>query len=51
LLLDELNYYKKSLGDFEIGGLSYYLKPDLHPIPAKNITVDWEQMEKFIFGE
>ena len=51
LLLDELTYYKKSLGDFEIGGLSYYVKPDLHPIPPKTITVDWEKMEKFIFGE
>ncbi|MDR2540603.1 MAG: hypothetical protein LBD11_02180 [Candidatus Peribacteria bacterium] len=51
LLLDELNYYKKSLGNFEIGGLSSYVKPDLHPMPAKNITVDWEKMERLIFGK
>ena len=50
LLLDELNYYKKGLGEFEIGGLSYYVKPGLHPMPAKNITANWEKMEKFIFG-
>jgi hypothetical protein len=23
----------------------------LHPIAAKNITVNWEKIEKFIFGE
>jgi phenylalanyl-tRNA synthetase beta subunit len=51
LLLDELKYYQKGLGNFEIGGLSYYVKQDLHPMPAKNITVDWERMEKFIFGK
>jgi hypothetical protein len=51
LLLDELNYYKKSLGDFEIGGLSYYAKPDLNSMQSKKITVDWGKMERFIFGE
>ncbi|GHW02793.1 hypothetical protein AGMMS50249_5790 [candidate division SR1 bacterium] len=50
LLLDELGYYKKSLGEYEIGGLSYYVKPDLHPIAPKNITVDWGKMEQLIFG-
>jgi phenylalanyl-tRNA synthetase beta subunit len=51
LLLDELKYYQKGLGNFEIGGLSYYLKEGLHPIQPKHITVDWVKMEKFIFGK
>jgi phenylalanyl-tRNA synthetase beta subunit len=51
LLLDELNYYKKSLGEYEIGGLSYYVKPGLHPIAPASIVVDWEKMEELIFGK
>jgi phenylalanyl-tRNA synthetase beta subunit len=51
LLLDELTYYKKGLGNFEIGGLSYYIKPEVRSSSAKGITVDWQQMEQFIFGK
>lgn len=51
LLLDELKFYEKSLWNFEIGGISYYIKPDLHPISEPHITVDRTTMEKFIFGE
>lgn len=29
LFLDELNYYKKDLGDFEIGGLSSYINESI----------------------
>ncbi|MBQ7073730.1 phenylalanine--tRNA ligase subunit beta [bacterium] len=51
LMLDELQYYKKDLGDFEIGGTNYYLNPKIHPQAEKNIEVDWDFMEQFIFGE
>ncbi len=51
LFLDELENYKKSLGNYEIGWISYYLKPDLHPIKPTTITVNRERMEQFIFGK
>lgn len=51
LFLDELKYYEKELGNFEIGGISSYLKPGLHPIPTINIEVDYPKMQQFIFGK
>lgn len=51
LFLDELKFYAKDLWDFEIGGVSYYTKPGLHPVKPTTIEVDWDEMNKFIFGE
>lgn len=51
LFLDELKYYKKDLGDFEIGGLSYYISPKLEAWSSKHIEVDTKVMEQFIFGQ
>ena len=50
LFLDELKYYKKDLGDFEIGGLSYYINWKLEIRNWKLIPVDFKKMEQFIFG-
>jgi hypothetical protein len=51
LFLDELNYYKKDLGDFEIGGLSYYINEAIQTEKNKNIQLDMKTMEQFIFGQ
>ena len=50
LFLDELKFYAKDLGNYEIGGVSSYVKPGLHPVKPTTITVDWDNMNKFIFG-
>jgi len=50
LFLDELKFYAKDLGNYEIGGVSSYIKPGLHPVKPTTITVDWDNMNKFIFG-
>lgn len=51
LFLDELQYYKKDLGDFDIGWLSYYINENIKPEGKKQIEVDINLMEKFIFGK
>jgi hypothetical protein len=51
LFLDELKFYAKDLGDYEIGGVSSYVKPGLHPVQPTTITVDWDEMNQFIFGK
>ncbi|MFA7298777.1 MAG: phenylalanine--tRNA ligase subunit beta [Candidatus Absconditabacterales bacterium] len=51
LFLDDLNYYKKDLGNFEIGGLSYYISSKLEAQSSKHIEVDTKIMEQFIFGK
>lgn len=51
LFLDELNYYKKDLGNFEIGWLSYYINPTVKAWSIKTIDVDIKTMEKAIFGK
>ena len=50
-MLDELQYYKKDLGDFEIGGTSHYIDQDILPIKSKTIEIDFAKMENFIFGQ
>lgn len=51
LFLDELNYYKKDLGDFEIGWLSYYINEAIQTEKNKKINIDIKTMEQFIFGQ
>ena len=51
LFLDELAYYKKDLGDFDIGWLSYYISSKLEAQSSKYIEVDTKVMEQFIFGK
>jgi hypothetical protein len=52
LFLDELNYYKKDLGNFDIGGLSYYIHGNVEKLKnGKMIELDVKVMEKFIFGK
>lgn len=51
LFLDELNYYKKDLGGYEIGGLSYYINEKIKVESWKEIEVDIKTMEQFIFGQ
>ena len=51
LFLDELKFYAKDLGDYEIGGVSSYVKPGLHPVQPTTITVNWDEMNQFIFGK
>ncbi|MEI6672029.1 MAG: hypothetical protein WCL02_01360 [bacterium] len=49
--MDELNYYKKDLGDFEIGGLSYSINDKISAEKNKHIDVDVKTMEQFILGK
>lgn len=51
LFLDELNYYKKDLGDFEIGGLSSYINDKIKKEKDKTIPLDIKTLEQFIFGK
>jgi len=51
LFLDELKFYAKDLGNYEIGGVSSYVKPGLHPVKPTTITVNWDEMNQFIFGK
>jgi len=51
LFLDDLNYYKKDLGNFEIGGLSYYINDAIKKEKWKKIDIDVKTMEQFIFGK
>ena len=50
LFLDELKFYTKDLWDYEIGGVSYYVKPNLHPVKPTTIEVNWDEMNQFMFG-
>ncbi len=51
LFLDELKFYAKDLGSFEIGGLSYFVNWKLKIENWKLIEVDWKKMEQFIFWD
>ncbi len=51
LFLDELNYYKKDLGNFEIGWLSYFINDQLKTQNSKQIDIDIKVMEQFILGQ
>ena len=50
LFLDELKFYARDLWDYEIWWVSYYVKPDLHPVKPTTIEVNWDEMNQFIFG-
>ena len=49
LFLDELKFYAKDLGSFDIGGLSYFVNKHLKLENNKTIEVDFKKMEQFIF--
>ena len=51
LFLDELQYYKKDLGDFDIWWLSYYIADKIKEEGKKNIIVNIKEMEQSIFGK
>lgn len=51
LFLDELHYYKKDLGNFEIGWLSYFINDQLKTQNSKQIDIDIKVMEQFILGQ
>lgn len=51
LFLEELKFYAKDLGHYEIAGIASYIKPELNPLAKKQIEVSWKQMESLIFGE
>ncbi|HRX63834.1 MAG TPA: phenylalanine--tRNA ligase subunit beta [Candidatus Absconditabacterales bacterium] len=51
LFLDLLDFYKKDLGKFEIGGLSYTKNMENIGYVQNNIELDFAHMEKFIFGK
>jgi phenylalanyl-tRNA synthetase beta chain len=50
LFLDELQYYKKDLGDFGIGGTKYYIDPSIQEIKNKQIEINFDRIEQEIFG-
>ncbi|MFZ2718698.1 MAG: phenylalanine--tRNA ligase subunit beta [Candidatus Absconditicoccaceae bacterium] len=53
LFLDELKYYSKDLGSFEIGGLDYYVSKEVKSDAKKEkeVDIDYKKMEQFIFGK
>lgn len=50
LFLDELKFYAKDLGSYEIWGLGYALASGLNPHHHKLIEVDRNALENLIFG-
>jgi len=51
LFLDLLKYYEKDLSSYEIWWLDYYKSFDNIEYIQNNIKLDFERMEKFIFGQ
>ena len=51
LFLDELKYYAKDLGNFDLWGISYYLKENLTEPKAKEIHINLDEIEQQIFGK
>lgn len=51
LFLEELKFYAKDLGHYEISGIASYINPDLNPLQKKQIEVSRKQIESLIFGE
>lgn len=49
LFLDEVKYYKKDLGNFEIGGVSSWIGENVN-VGKKAVVVDWRKMDNLIFG-
>ena len=50
LFLDELKYYKKDLGNYEIWWLSYYINNKIKQQKKKEIEVNFSTLEAFILG-
>ncbi len=51
LFLDELKFYRKGLGDFEVSGLGHYINPKLNITAKKAIDLDYPTLQNFIFGK
>lgn len=51
LFLEELKFYAKDLGHYEIGGIASYVNPEINPIARKTILTPWDEMESLIFWE
>ena len=51
LFLEELKYYAKDLGNYEISGIASYINPEINPIARKTIITPWDEMESLIFWE
>lgn len=51
LFLDELKFYSKDLGNYEIWGLNYTLSPNLNPHEKKYIPTPRSELESLIFGQ
>ena len=51
LFLEELKYYAKDLGHFELWGISSYISSEVDPLARKTIQIPWEQIESLIFWE
>lgn len=49
LFLEELKFYAKGLGSYEISGIASYINPNCNPLEKKLITVQREQLESLIF--
>jgi hypothetical protein len=47
--LEELKFYAKDLGHYEIGGIASYVNPEINPIARKTILTPWDEMESLIF--
>ncbi len=49
--LDQLTFYKKDLGNFELKGLNYYVKNSVWNTAGTNISIDPKITSQFIYGE
>jgi len=51
LFLEELKYYAKDLGNYELWGIASYVSDEVDPMRKKIIETPWNEMESLIFGE
>ncbi|HCB51455.1 TPA: hypothetical protein DEP21_02665 [Patescibacteria group bacterium] len=51
LFLDELKYYGKDLGNYELGGIAHYINPAITDSRYKTVSIDLDRIEKSIFGK
>ena len=49
LFLDELKYYTKTLGNYEIGGVGYFIKSDLKIWTMKFVPAPKDYIQKLVF--
>ncbi|UFX82637.1 phenylalanine--tRNA ligase subunit beta [Candidatus Absconditicoccus praedator] len=51
IFLEELKFFYKTLGDYQIGGTNFYADQFTRSLYTKTIDIDISNIEKFVFGK